>query len=282
MTSKERIYKILDFKTPDRIGVNDIFLDTTIEKWEYDGLPENISPEEYFDLDFELIDLDKISSKNISELKLNKFTCISFSEPFQRLCNIYGREETLKRLAAYPERLQTELIRETGRIIDSLRVTMRKGLTFDGAWIWGDLAYKDGLFFSISYYKRNLLPLHKKIFQFLNSQNLFILFHSDGKISDLIPYLLDAGVRALHPLEENSGMDICRLIKTYKDRMVFMGHMDIERLIANGDNFKEMRKRIDMLKKNSYIYNADYPIMPNISFTDYNNVMKVIKECGAY
>lgn len=284
MTSKERIYKILNFQTPDRIGIHDTFLNATVENWKTDGLPSDASLEDYFDLDLEIFDIDEVLSKGLPEHKRSeRFEVLSFSEPFQRLCDIFGREAILRKFALYPRRLQAELAGQTDYILNSLQAIMQRGIEFDGAWVWGDLAYKGGLFFPPSHYKRLLFPFHKKIFQFLDSQNLFILFHSDGKISDLIPHLLDAGIRAFHPLEENSGMDIYKLVKAYKDDMVFMGHMDIERIVRYKDNFDFMREKIDMLKSNCfYIYHADYPIMPNISFKDYALLIEAVREYGTY
>ena len=281
MTSKERIYNILNFKTPDRIGIHDVFLDSTIESWRRDGLPADRSAEDYFDFDIELFDIEDLLSGNIPEDRDNeKFRIISFTEPFQRLCDIFGREEILRRFALYPERLKAELIRETDHIINSLHSVLEKDIRFDGAWAWGDLAYNKGLFFSASSYKKRLLPLHKKIFQFLDSRDLFILFHSDGMISDLIPYLVETGVRAFHPLEENSGMDLDKLLRLYKKDIVFMGSMNIERLVQDK---KRLKIKIEMLKNASfYIYQADYPIMPNVSFEDYSLALGVIKESGRY
>jgi len=52
MESKERIKLALERKIPDRIPKLEIcFWDETIERWKKEGLPENVTPEEYFDLD---------------------------------------------------------------------------------------------------------------------------------------------------------------------------------------------------------------------------------------
>lgn len=284
MTSKERIYKILNFQTPDRIGIHDTFHDSTIEGWRRDGLPTNLSPEDYFNFDFEVFDIKEVLSNELPGTQNSeKFVCLSFCEPFQRLCNIFGREDTLRKIALYPKKFQADLIQQTDSVLNSLQSALQKGLTFDGVWGWGDLAYKGGLFFSPSFYKRLLFPLHRKIFRFLDSQGLFILFHSDGMIYDLIPYLLDAGVKAFHPLEEDSGMDIYKLFKSYKDEMVFMGCINIARLIREKDCLRILKEKIDRLKDNSfYIYHSGYPIMPDISFKDYKRMIKTVKECGTY
>ncbi|MEE8360285.1 MAG: hypothetical protein V3S04_05095, partial [Candidatus Omnitrophota bacterium] len=209
MTPRERIKKILDFKRPDRIGMHDTFLDTTIDKWRIDGMPSDISTEDYFNFDFHVIGLQEALLRDSPPQKArDKFRIISFQEPFQQLCSVYTREDVLRKLAKYPKELKAGLINETYRVLHSLKKIPDLGASFDGAWIWGDMAYKDGLFFSPSWYKENLMPLHKKICQHLKSQNLSIFFHSDGNVRDLLPNLIDIGVKAIHPLEENGGVDM--------------------------------------------------------------------------
>lgn len=285
MTSRERITKILSFKRPDRIGVHDIFLDDVLERWRGTGLTSDYAEmEDYFGLDFKIFDIDSVIEGEIPEnFKSDKFTVLSFSEPFQRLCENSGLEETLRRLARSPKDFKKDLMRETEGILASLKLVFDRGLSFDGAWAWGDLAYNKRTYFSVDDYKKHLFPSHKEIFRFLNSKNLFVIFHSDGNIADFIPHLLEAGVRAFHPLEEKSHIDIDGLLKMHRKEMVFMGHVDIERFTRNRESSRELRDRIEILKENSfYIYQADYPITPNISLDDYRFVLESIKRYGAY
>jgi uroporphyrinogen decarboxylase len=48
LTSQERITLALNHKEADRVGIHDTPWETTVKRWHKEGLPENISPEEYF------------------------------------------------------------------------------------------------------------------------------------------------------------------------------------------------------------------------------------------
>jgi len=48
MISKERINRILNFQTPDRVGIKDLFWDETLISWQK---RINRDPEDYFDFD---------------------------------------------------------------------------------------------------------------------------------------------------------------------------------------------------------------------------------------
>jgi uroporphyrinogen decarboxylase len=48
LTSQERISKILRHQEPDRIAIHDTLWEATIKRWRNEGLPEDVSPDEYF------------------------------------------------------------------------------------------------------------------------------------------------------------------------------------------------------------------------------------------
>jgi len=214
----------------------DTFLDATIDRWKADGFPHYAAPADYFDFDIDIAGIEDLLAGNGSSYPgKDKYAVLAFSEPFQKLCDIMGREYTLRRLALYPKEVRERLVNLTYSLMSSIEAALAKGVLFDGVWVWGDVAYQKGLFFSPQWYRDNLLPLHKKIFRFVSSRGLSVFFHSDGDISEIIPDLLDAGVKAIHPLEESCGMDIKELIGNYRNDMVFVGHVDLEGAIRRGD-----------------------------------------------
>ena len=49
MTSRERITTVLNGGIPDRVPIQDSYWGSTVERWRREGLPANISPNDYFD-----------------------------------------------------------------------------------------------------------------------------------------------------------------------------------------------------------------------------------------
>ena len=110
---------------------------------------------------------------------------------------------------------------EAEHILDSLKLQLAADDKFETAWIGSDLAYKDSLFFSINFYKKYLFPIHKKLIGFLKAHNLSVMFHSDGKIDELLPYFVEAGVSGLDRLDRYADMDISGIKKQYRDKLEF-------------------------------------------------------------
>ncbi|MEW6753056.1 MAG: hypothetical protein AB1505_19060, partial [Candidatus Latescibacterota bacterium] len=48
MTSKERLQAVLEGRVPDRVPFQDAYWQTTVERWQREGLPAGVSPYDYF------------------------------------------------------------------------------------------------------------------------------------------------------------------------------------------------------------------------------------------
>jgi uroporphyrinogen decarboxylase len=120
-----------------------------------------------------------------------------------------------------------------GELITGMFETMA-GMDRVGAlWYTDDLAFKTGLLVSPDIYREHLFPWMKKIGQICRDADLPFLYHSDGKLDDLMEDLLDCGIDALHPIEPQA-MDIRRLKKDYGGRLCLIGNLDLEYTLTRG------------------------------------------------
>ncbi|HOX39900.1 MAG TPA: uroporphyrinogen decarboxylase family protein [Candidatus Brocadiia bacterium] len=162
---------------------------------------------------------------------------------------------------------------------------MNRGWVFDGAFLYDDMGYKNATFFSPAVYRRLLFPSHKKMCDFFHSHKLPVILHSCGRVTQFLPYLIDAGFDCLQPLEVKAGMDLLDLKKRYGDRMAYMGGIDV-RVMARG-NDEEMRREIGEKIAaakigGGYIYHSDHSVPDNVSFESYRKVMELVDKYGAY
>jgi len=285
MTSKERITKILSFERPDRVGIYDSFCKETLAEWQSQGYPATLSPDEYFGFDFKLFDLHDINlEKNITSPKYrDKFLTLSFSGPFEVISQKNGKLNFLKEFKSNPNKVTNNLRKELDHSTEKINLLLNKGIKFDGAWIWSDLAYKDNLFFSIKDYKKYLFPIHKKLVTFLSSKKMPTIFHSDGKINELIPYFIKAGIKALHPLDCNAGMDVIQLNKSFGKKLVFFGNIDISYINDRVRIKNEAEKKIRIVQDGAfYIYHASQPIWAGTILENYKFLLETVKDFGVY
>ncbi len=286
MTSKERIKRILDFKTPDRIGIMDMFWSETKRNWQ---ALLNKEPEEHFDMDIRVLDCDRDIGRGVlneffSEINENRFLALSIRDPFQRYVDDVGLEIALENIGKDPKGAFKNFKKGLDEVLTRAIGILDKGYDFDGIWVFGDLAHKTGIFFSKEFYEKYLFPFHKEICYFFASYGIPTILHSDGNVSPIILLLIKAGFRALHPLQYTAGMDVELLKKEYKNDLVFFGNFDIDLLTLPKERVRSfLVERLEVFKEGGgYIFGLDGPIGPSAKIEDYSFILNIVKRYGRY
>jgi len=297
----------MDFQTSDRVGVSDDFTEGALLRWKREGgLPEGRSPQEFFDFDIRLFGfdqgfsaesedaagIDRINAPSTGEAltltyekakRQDRFLALSFMEPFEHISGVVGREQLLMMMAEDADRAAGLFANSLDFTLNMCQLILDKGYTFDGAWLWGDLAHKKGLMFSTDYYRSFLFDLHKELCDFFTGKGMPVIFHSDGNVKELIPHLIKAGVRAIEPLESDVGMDLPFIKREYGAYVVLFGGID-EMSFTDKDRTRgEIASKFDYLMNGGgYIYHADSPIQENVRFEDYKYAIETVRKYGSY
>lgn len=214
-----------------------------------------------------------------------RFITYGMPDPYEKTQGVIGQVALLTKMAEDPAFIRDIFETHTTLMIQMCQMLMDRGIVFDGAWLNGDIAYKNGMLFSPSVYREILMPSHKRLFDFFNAHDMPVIYHTDGDIREAIPLLLEAGVRCLQPLEAKAGMDVRRLKEEYGDRLAFMGNIDT-RVMSTGDRQlieEEVRSKITVAKQGGgYIYHSDHSVPPSVSFESYRWMMGLVERYGRY
>ena len=110
-----------------------------------------------------------------------------------------------------------------------------------------------------------------------------VIFHSDGNIRELIPHLIEAGIRAIEPLECDVGMDLVEIKREYGKDIVLFGGINESLFTDTRKAEKEIKSKFRYLMKGGgYIYHADSPVPENVSFEEYKKILELVKKYGTY
>ena len=120
-----------------------------------------------------------------------------------------------------------------GTIIFSLFERMAQYETVGGLFYSDDIAYFSGLMISPPTLRRYLFPWMKKIGALCHSRRMPYLYHSDGKLWEVIDELIGLGVTTLQPIEPKA-MEIREVKQKYGNRLGLVGSVDMD-LLARGD-----------------------------------------------
>ncbi len=207
-----------------------------------------------------------------------------YLEPFELAWRFLGFTETLMLMAEQPEFINQVFEDCTNQIIGTYDAVAAMGAKFDGNWAGGDIACKNGPLFSPKMYRELLKPHHKRIFSYFNDRGMPTLYHGDGNNNLLIEDFIEAGVRALHPLETKAGMDIFELKPKVHGRLVLFGGIDVREFSKGKEEVeREIRSKIPVaMEGGGYIYCVDHSVASTVSLENYEYAQELIDEVGRY
>lgn len=216
---------------------------------------------------------------------LDRYVCYCSVEPFEMIKDVLGHEIMLRAMIRQPEWIHDIFNTYTAVAIRLFEMWEAEGLTCDGAFIYGDMAYNTGPFMSPKFFREFLVPYHKRYFDEFHKRGMQVMFHSDGDIRTVLPDLIYSGVDAINPLECKANMDLRELAPKWGDRLGFVGGFDV-RVMATNDRDRireEVRSKLAAaMPYRGIIYHSDHSVPPGVTLDSYRFMLEEILRVGKY
>jgi uroporphyrinogen-III decarboxylase len=145
--------------------------------------------------------------------------------PISRLIEKYGFKKAMLSTKNDPSLFSDIAIELTKDIENKVTLALANG--FNAIVLADDIAGKNGLLFSLSYFTDVVLPVYSRIAAIIKAAGLYAFIHSDGDMRKVIDLIAEAGYDCLHPVDSQAGLDLSALQKEFGDKITFMGHIDM-------------------------------------------------------
>ena len=189
--------------------------------------------------DMEAIDWAAAAERDKDVFDPDKLANITLlNGPFERLHALMGMSEACMALLIEPEACYDFF----GAVVDHKIRVMEKILEYypvDQIELHDDWGHQENQFFSVEVWENLLGPHIRRLVKFGKDNNIFLRFHSCGKIENLIPSMVDAGIE--HWTSAQTINDIESILKNYGDRLVLTGGMDLASLKLGAIPKEEMK-----------------------------------------
>ena len=201
------------------------------------------------------------------------------------LTRLIGPESNMLWIGMYPERMGAVINRIGQFYLDCAKaqIEVADGL-LDGFVIWGDVAYKNNMFFSPDYWRKYFKPWVKAIAEYAHSKGLMVIYHGCGDVHKILADYIEIGIDAMNPLEAKAGLDSVELRKEYGSKLGICGNSNMQ-VWETGDKDlirEEVLRKLNAAKNGGYIFQSDHSVASNISGHTYDYIVKLVREYGVF
>jgi hypothetical protein len=209
----------------------------------------------------------------------------SMIEASECVTRMLGQFNTMMWIGEYPERFGKQLLRIGEFYYQCAEAEIEAGKGWlDGFVIWGDVAYRNGMFFSPDYWRTYFKPTVKAMIELCHKNDLPVIYHGCGNVKAILPDFIEMGLDAYNPLEAKAGMDVRDLRRAYGHRLGFCGNSDI-RVWERGEPAeirREVLHRLRAARGGGYIFQSDHSVASDVSGRTYDMIVKLVREYGVY
>lgn len=209
----------------------------------------------------------------------------SVCEMHEFVWRIIGTENVLYWIALEPEKFKAFVNRAADfmqKILES-QIEAGKGI-LDGMYIWGDVAYVNGVMFSPAMWREMFKPHVERFIKTCHDAGLMVVYHGCGDARAIYEDFVDIGLDAYNPLEAKAHIDVVELEKTYRNRLAFVGNIDVREL-ESGDRKRIKRELLYKLKaaqRGGWICQSDHSVSSGVEPESYAYLVEMLKEYGQY
>ncbi len=202
-------------------------------------------------------------------------------EPYEYLWRIIGTENALIWLAAEPERLAA-FVERIGRFMHELleaQIAAGQG-RLSGMYIWGDVAYRNGMLFSPACWRQVFRPQVQALIDTCHAHGLMTVYHGCGNATAILDDFVAMGLDAYNPLEAKAGLDVVELKQRYAGQLAFVGNIDV-RVLERGDAEeirREVRYKAQAGQGGGWVFQSDHSVSSDVAPESYQLALQTLRE----
>jgi uroporphyrinogen decarboxylase len=235
-------------------------------KWRYDPEEPGRFPEDF--------------AERVEVMRERDYTvALRFSGPFWQLREWCGFEPLCMMFIEQPDFVKEMISFWTEFISRTMAPILETGVV-DSVGFNEDMAYKEKSMISPAMTRQFLKPAYDRwIAEAKGAGVPLIDMDSDGKVNELIPIWIEAGINVCDPMEVAAGNDLNEYRKVFGRKMAYKGGVD-KRCIAKGGKVieEELARLEPVVRSGGYIPGCDHGVPPDISWPNYLHYCRLLAE----
>lgn len=177
-----------------------------------------------------LVDFELVKKAVNDAVKAGKYVLGDGDNFFERIHWLHGFEDTLFDIAMRRKELKILMDRLVKLKMDLIRCWLDSGV--DGLFFLDDWGTMKGLMISPERWRELFKPCYKRMFYEIRKRACHVFFHSDGKVLDIIPDLIEIGANAVNIQVSLIGVDL--LAAKFAGKACMLPDIDRQHLLPFG------------------------------------------------
>lgn len=193
---------------------------------------------------------------------------------------LFGIERHLYAFFEQPDlmrRMNEELTEFNIRAIDRLFPVLQP----DMLGIAEDMSYNNGPMLSKALFDEFLKPYYQRLNAHAKQWDIPILIDSDGDITSMVPWMEEAGIEGVYPLERQAGVDVAHLRDKHPKFLMMGGFDKMVMPIGEEAMRAEFERLLPVMKSGGYIPSVDHQTPPGVSLEQYRIYRRLLDEFTA-
>jgi uroporphyrinogen decarboxylase len=197
---------------------------------------------------------------------------------------LYGFQNFLTNIILKPKLIKTLINKVTDVYIELNQAYFEAVGNKMDIWFFGnDFGSQQGLLLGVDMWYEFFFDNIKKLTSLAHSYGLKVMMHSCGAVSEIIPYLVEAGIDMLDPIQVSaSGMAPKLLSKKFGGKIIFHGGIDTQQVLPKA-TIDEVRQHcidtIEILSCNGeYIFSPSQILASDISLENIKAMYSAAEE----
>lgn len=140
-----------------------------------------------------------------------------------------------------------------------------------------DMSYNLGPMLSEDLFNEFLKPYYDRLIPALKRNGIKVLVDSDGDVTKMLPWLINAGVEGILPLERQAGVDVDVLTQQYPDFLFVGGYNKL--IMKDGEEamIQEFERILPAMRRGNYIPSVDHQTPPEVPIENYRIYTKLLR-----
>jgi uroporphyrinogen-III decarboxylase len=141
-----------------------------------------------------------------------------------------------------------------------------------------DMSYNHGPMLSYALFKEFIMPYYQRIVPIIKQHGIKVMIDSDGDITSMIPWMAEAGIEGVYPLEKQAGVDIVKIRQKYPHFLMMGGYDKMVMTQGEAAMRAEFERLLPVMKSGGYIPSVDHQTPPGVSLENYQIYIRLFDE----